>query len=204
MRFYILAASFLLTLAGQAGNWALWESPYRNAEVLDQRQTAEDSGYAMQGAAGVGQTFTPRATPLVRLDLRVKNRADVRPGLLRLWKWAGTPAATRMAPPLFEDVIDLTGRDSYQLRAFYPNLPVLRRMQPAHRQRLLPAGRQRRPRPVPRRHPLHQRRRPRGQGSMVQNLHHSTSRASAATAGAVRPGAAVDAPRRTRPGGDAR
>jgi hypothetical protein len=124
MRFYILAASFLLTLAGQAGNWALWESPYRNAEVLDQRQTAEDSGYAMQGAAGVGQTFTPRATPLVRLDLRVKNRADVRPGLLRLWKWAGTPAATRMAPPLFEDVIDLTGRDSYQLRAFYPNLPV--------------------------------------------------------------------------------
>lgn len=124
MRISCLLLCALLCAAAFAGGWTLWESPSNNAEVVDQQQTVDDGMFSMQGAGFTGQTFTPKATPLVRLDFKLKNRADMRPGLFRLWKWVGNLAATRKEPPLFEDVVDLTGRDNFQQRSFFPNIAV--------------------------------------------------------------------------------
>jgi hypothetical protein len=118
----LLLPAVLLCPAARA--WTLWESPYGDTEVLDQRQLTSDTGYSMAVTSGVGQTFVPRATPLARLDVLVKNRTDQRPGRLRLWKWEKTLAATMAQLPLFSDVVDLSGRDTYQQRAYFPNLPV--------------------------------------------------------------------------------
>ncbi|HEY3416497.1 MAG TPA: hypothetical protein VGM23_06410, partial [Armatimonadota bacterium] len=125
MRYFSRALSFLLALiALPAFAWSLWDSPYGNTETPDQQQLTEGVGYISSGNSGIGQTFTPAATPLVRLDVKVKNRTDPRPGVLRIWKWEKDLPTTVKQPPLFEDIVDMAGRDDYQLRTFFPRLPV--------------------------------------------------------------------------------
>ncbi|MHB9133115.1 MAG: hypothetical protein ACYDBB_18760 [Armatimonadota bacterium] len=120
----LLCSLLVLLLAGPISAWTLWESPYGNTEVVDQQQGKDDVGYSMGGEPGVGQTFILRATPLVRMDFKVKNRTDPRPGRFRLWKWTKDLAATRAQAPVFEDIVDLTGRDTFQQRSFFPDLEV--------------------------------------------------------------------------------
>ncbi|MHB9024481.1 MAG: hypothetical protein ACYC7E_09930, partial [Armatimonadota bacterium] len=85
MRIYqVLALStamVLSTLSLSAASWRLWQSPNGGTEVLDQSQSVWDTGGG--GMAGtdaapipIGQSFTPQASPLTRMDFIIYNGWD--------------------------------------------------------------------------------------------------------------------------------
>jgi hypothetical protein len=76
------------------------------------------------GCSHVGQEFVPQATPLVRLDLRLDNRRDPRPGRIRIWRWRNTYEETITQSPAYDDVIDFMGRSGTRLHSFYPRIAV--------------------------------------------------------------------------------
>ncbi|MHB9134662.1 MAG: hypothetical protein ACYDBB_26620 [Armatimonadota bacterium] len=120
-----LAALLLLSaLPGRA--WDLWSSPYGNTEVLDQSQpVANTGGWGMMWPyAGVGQSFVPQASPLVRMDFMISG-IDRRPFTIKLWKWNTDYATTTAAPPAFQDTILITGMGTYaSLYSVFPNITV--------------------------------------------------------------------------------
>ncbi|MHB9023677.1 MAG: hypothetical protein ACYC7E_05800 [Armatimonadota bacterium] len=105
--------------------WWLWPSPHDNTEVLDQQQTNIDSGNAMyQNNNPPGQTFTPQASPLYRMDFMMTNKYDLRPITIKLWKWKINYTKTVAQPPLWQDTITLPGMVERRLVPLYPNVTV--------------------------------------------------------------------------------
>ncbi|HEY3416806.1 MAG TPA: hypothetical protein VGM23_07980 [Armatimonadota bacterium] len=100
--------------------------PAEQTEELAARQDQMDTGTWGSSQSGwpTGQTFIPKATPLVRLDVKVKNRTDTSPGTLRIFKWNTDYTTTVSQTPLYQDTVDLSGPDMPQLRSFYPFLDV--------------------------------------------------------------------------------
>ncbi len=123
----LLAAITVVVATPSPAQWRLWPAFYDDAEVLDQEQPVEGSGSHVGpvDGHGAGQTFVPRKTPLVRMDFKIANKEDRRPGVVKLWKWAGSHAATVSQPPLFTDVVELGGhRNQYRVHSFYPRVDV--------------------------------------------------------------------------------
>ena len=121
----LILATLLLAQASLAREpWHLW--PRAEPDALDQAQTQETKGNRVIARPGapVGQTFVPRRTPLFRIELQLNNVFDERPGQLRLYAWRGSYAASVAAPPLFEDVLELSGGPGFQYRSVYPRLDV--------------------------------------------------------------------------------
>ena len=124
-----LAAALFDATPAQASNaegWSLWPSPFTGQEVLDQSQTTESPGNSVgvKKDRPVGQVFVPSKSPLLRMEFKVHNRYDARPGRIRLYRWQGDPERTRAAPPIFEDVLELSGDIGHQRRSVFPRLAV--------------------------------------------------------------------------------
>ncbi|MHB9024814.1 MAG: hypothetical protein ACYC7E_11680 [Armatimonadota bacterium] len=100
--------------------------PAEQTEELAARQDQDSASVfgSSQGGWGTGQTFIPKATPLVRLDVKVANRGFTDPGTLKLWKWNTDYTTTVAQPPLFQDTVDLSGPQVQKLLSFYPFLEV--------------------------------------------------------------------------------
>ena len=88
----LLAAITAFVATPSPAQWRLWPSFYDDVEALDQQQPVEGGGSHVGpvDGHGAGQTFVPRKTPLVRMDFKLRNQEDTRPGLVKLWKWAGS------------------------------------------------------------------------------------------------------------------
>ncbi|MHB9025251.1 MAG: hypothetical protein ACYC7E_13955 [Armatimonadota bacterium] len=76
------------------------------------------------GGWPTGQSFIPKATPLVRLDVKINNLGHTEPGTIKLWKWNTDYTTTVSQTPLYQDTIDMSGSPVTQLRSFYPFLDV--------------------------------------------------------------------------------
>lgn len=119
------AAVLLLAFRECAGeDWWLWPSPFGNTEAADQSQTLYAGYSGMMNEHGVGQSFTPAASPLTRMDFLIYNRRDLRPFRLRLWKWNADYATTVAQTPLFEDTVSVPGHNLRNLCTFFPRIPV--------------------------------------------------------------------------------
>ena len=58
-------------------------------------------------------------------DFQIRSDGDTRPGVVKLWKWAGSCAKTVAQPPLFTDAVELGGgRNEHRLHSFHPRLDV--------------------------------------------------------------------------------
>jgi hypothetical protein len=126
-----LAAALLALLTapvpGSAQEWLLWPSPFDDREEPDQIQRVDQHGnFSVRPGEdrGIGQTFVPRADFLQRMDFKVHNKNDRRPGRVSLWKWKDSWARTVAQDPLFTDVVELSGRVGWQIRTFFPRIPV--------------------------------------------------------------------------------
>ncbi|MHB9023182.1 MAG: hypothetical protein ACYC7E_03275 [Armatimonadota bacterium] len=107
--------------------WDLWFKTYTlAAKDLAARQDVVDTSMwgSSQSGWNTGQTFIPTETPLVQLDVQVKNHGFTEPGTIKVWKWNTDYTTTVAQTPLFQATIDLTGSDVMQLRSFYPFLDV--------------------------------------------------------------------------------
>ncbi len=125
--FALLFLSAASPRAARAQEWLLWPSPFGGAEVVDQKQEVDQVGnFNVQPRPnrGVGQTFVPRAGHLSRLDFKVKNNNDTRPGRVDLWKWRGSYADTVASEPIFSDTVELSGRTGWQIRSIFPRMDV--------------------------------------------------------------------------------
>ena len=103
----------------------LWQSPSDDVEVIDQSQL--DDSRPLGSSPKLGQTFViggagPQA--LYRIDVEFHNSRDERPATLRVFRWRGSYTSTVAEVPRFTDVFDMTGREKYQIRSFYPRLEV--------------------------------------------------------------------------------
>ncbi|HEY3418917.1 MAG TPA: hypothetical protein VGM23_18750, partial [Armatimonadota bacterium] len=132
MRIYrvlvLLTAIVLSMLSLSAASWNLWQSPNGNTEVLDQSQTVSNTGGG--GIAGtdtapipIGQSFTPQATPLTRMDFMIYNGSDYvhQPLTLKVWKWNTDYATTIAQTPIFQDMLAIQGMNSMSLYSVFPN-----------------------------------------------------------------------------------
>ncbi|MHB9024198.1 MAG: hypothetical protein ACYC7E_08475 [Armatimonadota bacterium] len=108
-------------LPGSTANWNLWESPNGNTEVLDQSQTI----YTTQAFSmnPIGQTFTPQATPLTRMDFRISSNWDYinQPFSVKLWQWNTDYATTVAQAPVFQDMVSVPGMAGIDLYSVFPN-----------------------------------------------------------------------------------
>ncbi|ANM31243.1 hypothetical protein ABI59_19190 [Acidobacteria bacterium Mor1] len=99
--------------------------PGPQGEVLGANQVLNSSYGRAVSSTGVGQTFEPVSSPLVRIDLNVQNLGPESAGTIRLWKWdAAGYAATVAQTPLYEDSVDLSGLNVIAERSFFPFLDV--------------------------------------------------------------------------------
>ncbi len=107
-------------------DWELWMSPVEEAEFLDQYQADSDplNSAVAYGDITVGQTFVPSNRSLFRMDFRLSNADDARPGRIKLYYWRGSRKATVQRTPLFEDVVDLSGFDGYRTHSYFPRRQV--------------------------------------------------------------------------------
>ncbi|MHB9024322.1 MAG: Ig-like domain-containing protein [Armatimonadota bacterium] len=122
---WLMAVMLLCALPLWSADWALWESPYGNTEVLDQSQSIGNTGsWGIMYTNPVGQTFTPQVSPLVRMDFMVDNRFDFRPFSVKLWQWNTNYATTVAQPPLFEDTVTMPGLGGPTLYSVFPNIPI--------------------------------------------------------------------------------
>ncbi|MHB9130668.1 MAG: Ig-like domain-containing protein [Armatimonadota bacterium] len=121
----ICAALTLLLCTVSSRAWTLWESPNGNTEVLDQSQPIFASGsWGMMYTNPVGQTFTPQASPLVRMDFMIDNRFDFRPFSVKLWQWNTNYATTVAQPPLFQDTVTMPGLGGATVYSVFPNITL--------------------------------------------------------------------------------
>jgi hypothetical protein len=109
-----------------AADWALWLSPSGDTDELDQFQLAheQDQSAVVTAKAAVGQTFVPTRRSLYRIDFKIDNADDTRPGRIRLYRWRGSHGSTISSRPLFEDVVDLSGSPGYLTQSFFPRIEV--------------------------------------------------------------------------------
>lgn len=125
----LLAALVLLCAAagGASADFALWLSPTGSSDELDQFQLDHEHAQSAQVNPGktVGQTFVPTRRSLYRMDFRLDNADDPRPGRIRLYRWRGAHGPTVARPPLFEDVVDLSGSPGYVTRSFFPRIEAV-------------------------------------------------------------------------------
>jgi hypothetical protein len=103
----------------------LWQSPNDNNEVLDQASLGDTVvGWAQPK---IGQTFKVGGNgnkTLYRLDLILGNNESQLSGVLKIWTWKNTYAQTVATTPIFNEAVDLTGREKHQLKSFYPRITV--------------------------------------------------------------------------------
>jgi hypothetical protein len=97
-------------------------------EVLDQSQPVSNTGGAsMMGTDAapipVGQTFTPQATPLTRMDFMIYSGYDYthQPLVLKVWQWNTDYATTVAQTPIFQDTISLPANNNMDLYSVFPN-----------------------------------------------------------------------------------
>jgi hypothetical protein len=109
-------------------DWDLWLSPFEAVEVLDQHQTVQDPAVPAMaiatGAITAGQTFVPLERSLLRMDFRLDNAGDSRPGRIRLYRWRGSYHEKIEHGSLFEEVVDLSGAAGSRTHSFVPRLEV--------------------------------------------------------------------------------
>jgi len=121
-----VAAIALALPCAAAAEWLLWPSPVRFAPDIEPAVSVPSKLVGdSRPAYAVGQTFVPRQLALMQLDLTLNHEYDQRPGLLRLWRWAGSYEATIAGVPLFSDVVDFSGYAGWQIRSFFPRIAVV-------------------------------------------------------------------------------
>jgi len=97
-----------------------WEREMGAGLAVDQEQTKE----GLLSGPMIGQVFTPALSRLERLDIITKNRTDLTPGRIRLWRWQGSYEKTIQGRPMWEDALDFSGQDAPVLRHYFPGVAV--------------------------------------------------------------------------------
>jgi len=97
------------------------DSSYRiSVEQLE----AVGGGRPSVDGQGVGQTFIAVDSPIARLDVKIGNMGDGRPGQISIYRWRGSHAETTATRALWSDGVDLSGADTIRLHSFWPSLEV--------------------------------------------------------------------------------
>ncbi|MHC4607666.1 MAG: hypothetical protein ACYTAF_12190, partial [Planctomycetota bacterium] len=100
-------------------------APSPRSEAPAARQTLSSShDWQAEDGGAVGQSFVATASPLVRIDARIRNHGSEAPGIVSLWRWRGSHRATVRAAPLFRDALELRGADAFSVRSALPFLDV--------------------------------------------------------------------------------
>ncbi len=98
--------------------------PADQAEAMAARQDQVAGHEWTASLQAVGQTFQVTATPLVRIDVRVRNGGDPGSATVKLWEWKNSYGATVAEPPIYAGRLDLFGAETAQTRSLLPFLEV--------------------------------------------------------------------------------
>ena len=127
---FALVAAAQLAAGASAGPRSFDAWPVQSASTHEQRVDVEQleaiggSHLPILPADIGGQTFVPRRSPLARIDVRLGNAGDQRPGRIAVYRWRGDVATTTAAEPLWSEVIDLSGTDAVREHRFEPGIEV--------------------------------------------------------------------------------